>query len=47
MGNQVSLHWSMSTIGYAGAVPAIAALVWAVVIFRRWPVQLEEQSDPV
>lgn len=47
VGNQVSLHWSMSTIGYAGAVPAIAALVWAVVIFRRWPVQLEEQSESV
>ncbi|EBO3986458.1 sugar transporter [Salmonella enterica] len=43
-GNQVSLHWSMSTIGYIGAVPACAALVWAVLIFRKWPVTLEEQS---
>lgn len=42
-GNQVSLHWSMSTIGYIGAVPACAALVWAVLIFRKWPVTLEEQ----
>ncbi|EID8004608.1 sugar transporter [Salmonella enterica] len=41
-GNQVSLHWSMSTIGYIGAVPACAALVWAVLIFRKWPVTLEE-----
>ncbi|ECG8588808.1 sugar transporter [Salmonella enterica subsp. salamae] len=43
VGNQVSLHWSMSTIGYIGAAPAFAALVWAVLIFRKWPVTLEEQ----
>ncbi|EJQ2772319.1 sugar transporter [Salmonella enterica subsp. enterica serovar Newport] len=42
-GNQVSLHWSMSAIGYIGAIPACAALVWAVLIFRKWPVTLEEQ----
>ncbi|EAY1478759.1 sugar transporter [Salmonella enterica] len=42
-GNQVSLHWSMSAIGYIGAIPACAALVWAVLIFRKWPVMLEEQ----
>ncbi|ELM1616951.1 TPA: sugar transporter [Salmonella enterica] len=42
-GNQVSLHWSMSAIGYIGAIPAFAALVWAVLIFRKWPVTLEEQ----
>ncbi|EIA8952663.1 sugar transporter [Salmonella enterica] len=41
--NQVSLHWSMSAIGYIGAIPACAALVWAVLIFRKWPVTLEEQ----
>ncbi|AXE03832.1 sugar transporter [Salmonella enterica] len=41
--NQVSLHWSMSIIGYIGAIPAFAALVWAVLIFRKWPVTLEEQ----
>ncbi|RWU38517.1 sugar transporter, partial [Salmonella enterica subsp. enterica serovar Typhimurium] len=29
VGNQVSLHWSMSAIGYIGAIPACAALVWA------------------
>ncbi|EBE6908888.1 sugar transporter [Salmonella enterica subsp. enterica] len=44
VGNQVSLHWSMSAIGYIGAIPACAALVWAVLIFRKWPVTLEEQS---
>ncbi|EAW1232338.1 sugar transporter [Salmonella enterica] len=44
VGNQVSLHWSMSAIGYIGAIPACAALVWAVLIFRKWPVMLEEQS---
>ncbi|ECI3630826.1 sugar transporter [Salmonella enterica subsp. houtenae] len=42
-GNQVSLHWSMSIIGYIGAIPAFASLVWAVLIFRKWPVTLEEQ----
>ncbi|EBR5022456.1 sugar transporter [Salmonella enterica] len=42
-GNQVSLHWSMSAIGYIGAIPACAALVWAVLIFRKWPVTQEEQ----
>jgi len=44
VGNQVSLHFSMANIGYVGAVPALAALVWSVIIFRRWPVKLE---DPV
>ncbi|ELU4397293.1 sugar transporter [Salmonella enterica] len=44
VGNQVSLHWSMSAIGYIDAIPACAALVWAVLIFRKWPVMLEEQS---
>lgn len=43
VGNQVSLHLSMSSVGYIGAIPALAALAWAVVIFRRWPVALEEQ----
>lgn len=46
VGNQVSLHWSMSAIGYVGVVPAIIALVWSVIIFRRWPVSLEEQPQP-
>ncbi|MCF3720764.1 hypothetical protein L2E24_25165, partial [Salmonella enterica subsp. enterica serovar Weltevreden] len=26
-----------------GTIPACAALVWAVIIFRKWPVTLEEQ----
>ncbi|EGS4377029.1 sugar transporter [Salmonella enterica] len=43
VGNQVSLHWSMSAIGYIGAIPACTALVWAVLIFSKWPVTLEEQ----
>ena len=43
LGNQVSLHLSMSNIGFAGAVPALAALIWSVLVFRRWPVKLEEQ----
>ena len=45
VGNQVSLHWSMSTIGYVGAVPAIVAFIWSVIIFRKWPVSLEEQPQ--
>ncbi|HAZ77253.1 sugar transporter [Pseudescherichia sp.] len=45
VGNQVSLHWSMANVGYVGAVPALAALVWSVVIFRRWPTVLEEQPQ--
>ncbi|MGR4723596.1 sugar transporter [Salmonella enterica subsp. enterica] len=43
VGNQVSLHWSMSPFVYMGPIPACAALVWAVLIFRKWPVTLEEQ----
>lgn len=43
VGSQVSTHLSMAAIGYAGAIPALAALIWAVIIFRRWPVSLEEQ----
>lgn len=47
VGNQVSLHWSMSAIGYVGAIPALAALIWAVLIFRRWPTALEEHAPTV
>ncbi|WP_312210062.1 sugar transporter [Pseudescherichia sp.] len=45
VGNQVSLNWSMANVGYVGAVPALAALVWSVVIFRRWPTVLEEHAE--
>lgn len=45
LGNQISLHFSMSSIGLVGAVPALAALVWSILIFRRWPVALEEQPQ--
>ncbi|MBZ4070508.1 sugar transporter [Escherichia fergusonii] len=45
VGNQVSLHWSMADIGYVGSIPAFLALVWSVIIFRRWPVVLEEQPQ--
>lgn len=45
VGNLVSLHLSMADIGYIGAAPALAALMWSVVIFRRWPVALEEQQQ--
>ncbi|ELY4722395.1 MULTISPECIES: sugar transporter [Cronobacter] len=44
VGNQVSLQLSMSSIGYMGAIPALVAFVWAIVIFRRWPVQLPEEQ---
>lgn len=45
VGNQISLHGSMSAIGYLGAIPALVALIWSVLIFRKWPVALEEQSQ--
>ncbi|HGT9288720.1 sugar transporter [Enterobacter kobei] len=45
VGNQISLHVSMSAIGYLGAIPALVALIWSVLIFRKWPVPLEEQSQ--
>ncbi|NCH56572.1 sugar transporter [Cronobacter muytjensii] len=44
VGNQVSLQLSMSSIGYMGAIPALAAFIWAIVIFRRWPVQLPDEQ---
>ncbi|MCS3601954.1 DHA1 family L-arabinose/isopropyl-beta-D-thiogalactopyranoside export protein-like MFS transporter [Buttiauxella sp. BIGb0471] len=45
VGNQVSLHFEMSSIGMVGAVPALVALIGSVLIFRRWPVSLEEQHN--
>jgi len=35
LGNKVSLDLSMSSVGYVGAVPAVAALMLAVAIFRK------------
>ncbi|WP_437749826.1 sugar transporter [Enterobacter mori] len=45
LGNQISLHVSMSAIGYLGALPALVALIWSLLIFRKWPVALEEQGQ--
>lgn len=45
VGNQISLYVSMSAIGYLGAIPALIALIWSVLIFRKWPVAMEEQSS--
>ena len=42
LGNQISLHVSMSAIG---AIPALVALIWSLLIFRKWPVALEEQGQ--
>ncbi|MGV7093358.1 sugar transporter [Siccibacter turicensis] len=47
VGSQVSQHLSMASIGYVGALPALAALIWSVMVFRRWPAQLEEQHSAV
>lgn len=44
LGNQISLNVSMAAIGYLGAIPALIALVWSVLIFRKWPVAMEEQA---
>ncbi len=35
LGNKVSLDLSMSSIGYIGAVPAVSALLLAIVLFRK------------
>ncbi|GHK51759.1 hypothetical protein KPZU09_14950 [Klebsiella pneumoniae] len=40
----VSLHLSMASVGYVGAIPALVALVWSLMIFRRWPVSLEDHQ---
>ena len=45
VGNQISLHVSMSAIGYLWAIPALIALIWSVLIFRKWPVAMEEQTS--
>ncbi|HID7507286.1 TPA: sugar transporter [Enterobacter hormaechei] len=45
VGNQISLHVSMSAIGYLGAIPALIALLWSVLIFRKWPAAMEEQTS--
>ena len=45
VGNQISLYVSMSAIGYLGAIPALIALIWSVLIFRKWPVAMEEQTS--
>ena len=45
VGNQISLHVTMSAIGYLGAIPALIALIWSVLIFRKWPVAMEEQTS--
>ncbi|WP_165432222.1 sugar transporter [Atlantibacter hermannii] len=47
LGNVVSMNASMASVGYVGAIPAAAALIWAMIIFRRWPVSLEEQPKAV
>lgn len=45
LGSQISSHLSMSSVGYVGAAPALAALIWSAIIFRRWPTaSLEEQT---
>ncbi|GAB52090.1 sugar transporter [Atlantibacter hermannii] len=47
LGNVVSMNASMASVGYVGAIPAAAALIWAMIVFRRWPVSLEEQPKAV
>ncbi|MEH4694049.1 sugar transporter [Atlantibacter hermannii] len=47
LGNVVSMNASMASVGYVGAIPAAAALIWAAIVFRRWPVSLEEQPKAV
>ncbi len=47
LGNVVSMNASMASVGYVGAIPAAAALIWATIVFRRWPVSREEQPKAV
>lgn len=44
VGSRVSTHLSMDAIGYVGAIPALVALVWSIMIFRRWPVSLDDHQ---
>lgn len=46
LGNKVSLDMSMSAIGYIGAIPAAAALLWAVALLRKWPQQAMPADEP-
>lgn len=39
IGGQVSLHFGMGYVGLYGALPALAALIWSIYLFRRWPEQ--------
>ncbi|MBV4365507.1 sugar transporter [Erwinia sp. BNK-24-b] len=43
LGNKVSLDLSMSSVGYVGAVPALAGLLLAVTIFRKYR---SKQAEP-
>lgn len=44
LGNQVSLHLSMADIGFVGAIPALAAFILSVLIFRIWTSKSEEKQ---
>ncbi|BDH45832.1 putative sugar efflux transporter [Salmonella enterica subsp. enterica serovar Choleraesuis] len=46
VGGQVSLHIGMGYIGFIGAIPALAALLWSIYIFRRWPETGATQTQP-
>ena len=37
LGNQVSSHMSMSDVGNVGGIIGLIALLWCIVIFRRYP----------
>ncbi len=37
LGNQVSSHMSMSDVGNVGGIIGLLALLWCIVIFRRYP----------
>ena len=44
LGNQVSLHFSMADIGFAGAIPVLAAFVLSILIYRIWTSKSESQQ---
>ncbi|CAX59777.1 sugar transporter [Erwinia billingiae] len=45
LGNKVSMDLSVSSVGYIAAIPAIAALIGSVAMFRKWPSRTVETGQ--
>lgn len=44
VGNQISLHFSMADIGFAGALPALVGLVLSILIIRQMATQPQQST---